>query len=214
MKIFVIFLFSFFSLFAGAADNVNLIHTVPDFYYVENEEDEDGMVLVYACSVPVEAENISIDENQSNLTLNCPTVLEVAASDLHQFTSRLNEELYLEEGKTMLGISGVLVSGFSGFFGSVNLIGPTFDRFFVRDISKKASIITLVVSSVVLLGSIAWLRSDHGNVVPAHRKHLAEQIHAGIVKDENGNLHLKIFTDFLNQFGVLHHSNQAEDSLP
>ena len=199
MKIFVVFLFSFVSLFAGAADTVNLIHTVPDFYYVENEGDEDGMVLVYACSVPVGAENISIGENQSNLILNCPTVLEVAASDLRQFTSRLNEELHTGGGKAVLSAYGMVGSFGVGLLGTLNFIDPI--------MSKRANITTLVVSSVVFLGSIVWLSSDYGNVVPTHRKHLAEQINAGIIKDENGNPHLKIFTDFLNQFGVLHHSN-------
>ncbi len=179
----------------------NLLPTVLDFYYLENQEDED-VVLVYACSIPVGIENISIDENQSNLDLHCPTILEVAASDLDQFASKLNEELYIEPGKAILGTLGIVGSVASGFYGTVN--------FFVRfpEISKKASITTMVISSVVLFGSIAWLRSDYGNIVPAYRKHLAGQIHAGIIKGENVNSHnLKLFTDFLNQSGRLHDNN-------
>ena len=211
MKSFKVLMVSFLStllIFSSTGLKAeNLIHTVPNFYYLENRVDESEVVLVYACSIPVEVENVSIDENQSNLNLNCSIIVEVAASDLNQFTSRLIQERFHSREKAALGALGFGLPLISGFWGALNLISSVVDEGFVSQVSKKTSITVVVLSSVVLLGSVAWLRSDYGNIVPARSIHLAEQIHAGMIKDESGNPNLERFTDFLNQFGKLHHNN-------
>ena len=180
----------------------NLVNTLPDFYYLEDLNDES--LLIHACSRSKIKDHSTV-ANLSTIGLDCAAVAEVSKVELYSFLSEAIDEAenhfnrekpYYDKMATTLGLVGLSGVGFY-FWG------------FMTDFQKPKNAFVLMISGAILgaggFSSAAGYSGERANkkrasIIP---QTLEGQVHMGLVgRTSDGREEiLQLFTDFLNDHG-------------
>ena len=182
----------------------NLVDTVPDFYYLENLNDDS--LLIQACSRSKIKDHATV-ANLSTVGLDCVAVAEVSKEELYNFLAEAIDEAKNHFNRSNLSYKRKTAGSFIALVSGVGLYAW---GGWLVDPSKSKNGMLLVASGIVLaMGGFTGLlgfgvqdkENEKVSIIP---QTLEEQVHTGLVgqASEGQREILNLFTDFLNEHGV------------
>ena len=181
----------------------NLVDTVPDFYYLEDLNDDS--ISVRACSFPTIEDRSSV-KNLLDKGLDCAVVAEASKSDLENYLDSL-----LSKTQNLVDNVQPLNTLLSRLLGTASLVGVvTFFYGLFTDRSRMSLGGFLVLAPGLL--ALTYYIDQNNQIQTAHQSQLtfSQQVDSGVVGHvSERKLFLQQFTDFLNEYGRRPVSDEA-----